>query len=394
MKLPPTSQQKSTVASVRTAFTLVELLVVIAIIIVLVSLLMVGVFKALDTAYEAQTRTDITQIAAAIESFKTKYQVSYIPSRLVLCKQTNYYYSGVGQFKSQLHQDSFEYLNRIWPRLGNPLPGAQPWNPGYWNIPQPGGWLGIDWDNSGSPAIWVRGSIGNAINPGEANLEGDQCLVFFLGGIQPLYVPGSTVLATPATVTGFSTNQSNPAQVGGDRVPPFFEFKSNRLVSQSQWAFNTQGGNTLLMSDFYSYLDGYGKFPYAYFSSYKTANGYNRYFSMVQTAPWAITGISDCQSLGVWPYAQSGVYPAAQPLTMPSPVYLNSQTFQLISAGKRTELGFGPGTVISGIQQPQGNWIGGPTWTPSNPGPLYQQGFAGYDDIANFYDRLLGVPTQ
>src|SRR5258708_32988483 len=104
MKLPPTSQQKSTVASVRTAFTLVELLVVIAIIIVLVSMLMVGVFKALDSAYEAQTRTDVTQLAAAVQSFETSKQLNYIPSRLVLCKEWLHYYSATG-FKSQLHQD-------------------------------------------------------------------------------------------------------------------------------------------------------------------------------------------------------------------------------------------------------------------------------------------------
>ena len=56
---------------------------------------------------------------------------------------------------------------------------------------------------------------------------------------------------------------------GGDRIAPFFEFKSNRLV---QWP------NTAPY--FPSYLDGYGKIPYAYFSSYKTSNGYNRYLAI------------------------------------------------------------------------------------------------------------------
>ena len=49
------------------AFTLVELLVVIAIIIVLASLLLAAVFKALDLANEAATRTDITQIASGVK---------------------------------------------------------------------------------------------------------------------------------------------------------------------------------------------------------------------------------------------------------------------------------------------------------------------------------------
>jgi type II secretory pathway pseudopilin PulG len=353
----------------RPAFTLVELLVVIAIIIVLVSMLMVGVFKALDTAYEAQTRTDITQLAAAVQSFETKYQINYIPSRLVLCKEWLHYYSAPGVFKSQLHQDSFEYLGRVWPRLDwntpQPWPAIPPWP---LTSASPTGAGGIDWDNTGSPFLTVRDASNNAINANQIILEGEQCLVFFLGGIQPLqYVPGSSppVLVTPATDNGFSTNQSNPAQFGGDRVPPFFEFKSNRLVSLSQLVFSL-GGSPLGLNDFFVYKDGYGKTPYAYFSSYKNGNGYNRYF--------LLAGNSDCQTLGVWPYAQSWA---------PSPVYYNAQTFQIISAGK--DYTFGPGTSPA-----VGN-----TWAPSYAGQVYTQGQAGgYDDIANFYDRLLGVPTQ
>src|SRR5712691_5798905 len=85
MKLPLSRKQQAT-ATARTAFTLVELLVVIAIIIVLISLLMVGVFKALDTAYEAQTRTDITQLGVSLQAFQTHYAVNYVPSRIILCK--------------------------------------------------------------------------------------------------------------------------------------------------------------------------------------------------------------------------------------------------------------------------------------------------------------------
>src|SRR5437879_2843309 len=101
----------------RAAFTLVELMVVIAIIIVLASLLLAAVFKALDLANEAATRTEVTQISASNESFKTKYQAGYPPSRLVLCKQKANYFLPSGAYKSQLHQDSLEYLQRVWPRL-------------------------------------------------------------------------------------------------------------------------------------------------------------------------------------------------------------------------------------------------------------------------------------
>ncbi len=361
----------------RAAFTLVELLVVIAIIIVLVSLLMVGVFKALDSAYQAQTRTDITQIAAAVQSFQTKYQLNYIPSRLVLCKQPGNYFQASGAYKSQLHQDSLEYLGRVWPRLNwgtvHPRMDSTKWT----GTPA---WVGIDWDHSdalddiGTPALFARDASNNPVAVTEVILEGEQTIVFFLGGI-----PGS------GTVSGFSTDQTNPARHvlafpsptsanTDDRIPPYFEFKSNRLVSLSQLVVSL-GGSPLGLSDFYVYQDGYGKAPYAYFSSYKTANGYNRYYPPnLSGLPNPVAGSSDCKTLGVWPYAQSWGN---------SPVYYNAQTYQIISAGKDQTFGLGSSPLLL------------TTWGPSYAGQVYVQGVpGGYDDVANFYDRLLGVPTQ
>src|SRR5438552_9523687 len=98
MMLSPTSKQRPASkqrTTARMAFTLVELLVVIAIIIVLASLLLAAVFKGLDLANEAATRTETTQLAAAIESFKTK-NGAYPPSRIILCKNyANYFNGGV-----------------------------------------------------------------------------------------------------------------------------------------------------------------------------------------------------------------------------------------------------------------------------------------------------------
>src|SRR5437764_394314 len=91
----------------RGGFTLIELLVVIAIIIVLVSLVMVALPKVLDPANEAATRTDIAQLSAAIQAFETKFQVSYVPSRIILCKfYASYINSATGQPWTPLHQDS------------------------------------------------------------------------------------------------------------------------------------------------------------------------------------------------------------------------------------------------------------------------------------------------
>ena len=81
--------------------------------------------------------------------------------------------------------------------------------------------------------------------------------------------------------------------------------------------------------------------------------------------------------------------------TTGTPNYLNAQTAQIISAGK--DGFFGPGTMVCtylGVP-----WTGAPFWTPQNATVVYPQQsqsgiFGGYDDIANFYDRQLGVPTQ
>ena len=415
MKLPPTSQQKTTALSARTAFTLVELLVVIAIIVVLVSLLMVGVFKALDSAYEAQTRTDVTQLGVGIAAFQEHFKVTGKPppSRLVLCKLLgNYYNPGTGQPWTPLHQDSLDYLQQVFPRITSPTPATSVWAT-----------TGIDWNQNGLPDPQISLSVYPLATPVVCNgwvLEGEQCLVFWIGGIPSLTSAGFTM-------TGFSTNPANPAAPGGDRIAPFMELKSSRLV---QWNGTAPG--------FPSYLDGYGSsnipptgypvsragLPYAYFSSYKAANNYNRYvyISNPYLPLGSIPTTSDCHALGepsipgnptwgVWPYAQSmGALP----------VYLNSQTFQIISGGKNGQndalpnpdtgnirYHIGTGTVISSYPgYPGGNtswsgWTGTPvpapasiTWAPNGIPPSYVVGKDGSDDIANFYDRLLGVPTQ
>src|SRR5205823_5540071 len=117
----------------------------IAIIIVLASLLLAAVFKGLDLANEAATRTETTQLAAAIESFKTK-NGAYPPSRIILCKNyANYFNGGVispSNYITPLHQDSVEFLQRVFPRITT-TPAGQP-GP-IWAT------VGIDWNQTGQP---------------------------------------------------------------------------------------------------------------------------------------------------------------------------------------------------------------------------------------------------
>src|SRR5438105_4459841 len=152
-----------------------------------------------------------------------------------------------------LHVDSIQILSHMFPRITD-----------TWNT------TGINWSGKRS---------GPPIDLGD--LQGDKCLVFFLGGI-----PDNFSGSPSPNCTGFSTNPTNPAAhipSGGDTLPPFFEFDSSRLVPSN---------------GFYSYLDSYRQRPYAYFSSGKSRNDYNRYFGTYHN--------SDCASLLVIPNSPLG----------------------------------------------------------------------------------------
>jgi prepilin-type N-terminal cleavage/methylation domain-containing protein len=317
----------------RAGFTFVELLLVIAIIALLAGLLTSAALRALITAKKVRNRTDLGQLETSIEALKQHYKVAYIPSLIKLSETGNY------NLSNQLDADSVAFLTSVWPNIN--LSG------------------GIDWNGDGV--------ISTPANGGDYILEGDQCLVFFLGGI-----PGPFGSGTTPSVTGFSTNPSNPAwhiANGGDVTPPFYEFPSSRLVvvqlNKNSIVINTQNPPITRSTKHYSYLDTYGSSdgfgnllsgqPYAFFSAYKTRNGYNRY------------GVSECPTLGLssGPYFEVSGTPQK---------FLKPSTYQIISAGSDGQ--FGPG--------------GGP-WTSATASSCYPSGTAGYDDQTNFTGGTLGT---
>jgi prepilin-type N-terminal cleavage/methylation domain-containing protein len=331
----------------RTGFTLVEILVVIAIIAILVGLLTAAVAKSRGKISEVRNRNDIGQLAIALEAFHTKYK-AYPPSRIKLAERfnDNTYPPLLRNQPGTLDYDSVQFIAKMFPQILSPLPDG---SPPPWANPSATG--GIDWNGDG------------VASQGAVLLEGDQCLVFFLGGI-PQAVNGTF------SCTGFSTNPRDPSahvKPGGpsDVVGPFYEFQTSRLVrlplASRVPVLPTLGTPSSLH---FSYLDAYGKVPFAYFSSYKTRNGYNRYA--------LTTGSSDCATLqNVWPLAESW---------LPSPHYLKPETFQIVSAGADGK--FGSGTVYA---------LGKPVWTPNTASTVYPDGTAGNDDQSNYYDKLLGV---
>jgi hypothetical protein len=243
---------------------------------------------------EMVTKDEILQMSKALAAFKAKFG-SYPPSRIKLCQLKSQYGT------SQLDLDSIQYLQSSFPGLVN-----------VWLI------TAVDWSQN----KWTNETI----------LDGDQCLVFFLGGVQA--TRGGTLACL-----GWST-RNDPTAVDADKPSPLMDFKSDRLVLQA--------------NGFFSYRDGWGKQPYAFFSSYswKSPNQYLRY------------GSSDCAKLGIAP-----CYTTKKPVVR----CINPDSFQIISAGPDTR--FGPG----------GQW---------SPESADQYGGAGADDLCNFYDAPMGVRSK
>jgi len=250
---------------------------------------------------EIRTRVEIAELQAAMVAFQEDFRVSYIPSRIKLSETGDY---PQRDRPNTLDFDSVQYLRKLWPKL-KLSPGCR-----------------IDWNGDG----YFRG---------DWTLEGDECLIFFTGGI-PRRSKGE------ATCLGFADNQRDPTVSGGRRRGPYFAFYSSRLRD-----LNGRG--------FFSYLDPHrtGR-PYAYFSAYGEPNGYNRY------------GDTDCPRLRVSPYAEGlGAMPR----------FLNPDSCQIIVAGADGK--FGPGTNRPSC-----------IWTLATAGSIHSDG---RDDQSNFSDRRLGV---
>jgi general secretion pathway protein G len=292
----------------RRGFTLIELMVVIGIIILLVSLLTGSIILAINKLDQVKTQREIGGLAASLKQFQSDFNLAAPPpSRITLHPTLAQYTSSTA---TQLDIDSLAYLRKVWPRIFTGSTTTIAWGPN-----------GTAFDNT---------------------LEGEECLVFFLGGMQVKNASNQWMCI------GFSTDPTNPmnATVTG-RKGPYYQFDSTRLVQAPTTA------------KFLMYLDAYSSnstgSPYAYFSSGKAANGYNAY-----------TG-SDCASLN-----GGNLQPYYQP-SGTTKQYYNADTFQIISAGK--DQLFGPG----------GQWqasIG-----PANPALTPN----GADDQSNFYDSKLGV---
>lgn len=180
----------------RGGFTLIELLVVILIISLLAVFILGAVTNIRLWMPRVQARSDITNLEGAMAQFKQDFQVDHLPSDFVLRED-------VYDTNITAHRKAVGYLTKLFGRNVFRQTGT----PGVVQCGSAG--TGIDWNGNGS------------IQSGDLHLTGEQCLVFFLGGI-PSTSGGNRA-------TGFSKDAGNPAAPGGLRHGPFFQFKAGRL---------------------------------------------------------------------------------------------------------------------------------------------------------------------
>ena len=302
----------------RGGFTLIELLVVIAIIAILAGLTTAAVMKVRVSADKAKAKNDMGQLALSITAFKNTYAgADHIPAAFNMLGKASYQTSGGGF-------NEYQFLKKMGSRLPNPV---------NWNIGQ-----------------------------NDVLLNGNQCLVLFLGG-------------WPATGTGFQKSSTDPfSNTGTVREGAFYTFPTKQLIAgpvvASAYAGAAPAANTPVPQQF---VDPWGV-PYAY-NSANLGNDMNVFYYSTRTdtkgntipAPVPLT---DAQGNKATVFA----------LIDSSGKFANPNDFQIVSAGPNKQ--FGPGS--------QANFSNPATWTPGVGD--YSAGQPGGDDLAHFRDTMLGAP--
>ena len=163
---------------------------------ILVGLLLPVIAAALRTAKNAAVQAEISQLAQALASFKAAYG-DYPPSRVILY-ENGFFPVGNTQHVNgdsnditygALAQRSLIALRKFFPKVVFSTSGQPPTV--FYN-PPPGNGFWYDFN-------------GNGVMDGPYILQGDECLVFFLGGI-PFQDPTTGAFG----MTGFGKDPVNP----------------------------------------------------------------------------------------------------------------------------------------------------------------------------------------
>ena len=299
----------------RVGFTLVELMVVIVIIVMLIGLVLPAISSVRTRAREAQVKTDISQLEQAITAFKLDFGIDP-PSQITL-------YAAQADWDNLMLANSIRskgLIKQIWPRFDfNNCGGASTGGPGAtFTVP-------------GAPTL--------------LNLNGAECLVFFLGGM---------IDSSSGGFVGFAKDPAHPfAPRSGatgitNRQGPYFEFKGALNVPASMTAGDSNWAGRLTDKDndwLPEYRDTLPQqtMPYVYFSaasgSYRTAPTAPGIISM--SNPWVNTDNRDA-GMSSYTLMNYAYYVSFSPTVSPvmSAPY-KPKGFQIISPGSDGAYGTG-----------------------------------------------------
>ena len=197
----------------RRGFTLLELMIVIVIIAILAAFLLPAIGGVRRRAVVAQVRSEISSIESAITNFRQEFGIEP-PGSIRLYATGSLWTTPVTGRDEEIRIRSRAYIRQLWPQFDfSTAGGADPF---------PGSATQLD-------------------------LNGAECLVFFLGGVR----------SSAGGAIGFSKNPSTPfSSAGSNRLKPFFDFIPSRFVDMDQDGMN-------------EYVDPIAnqKAPYLYFDS-------------------------------------------------------------------------------------------------------------------------------
>lgn len=182
----------------RHGFTLIELMIVIVIIAILVGLLVPAVNAARNRARIAQVRTEISTLESAVANFRQEYGIEPPGNIRIYATSAGWTNTGSNASEEAIRVRSRAYIRQIWPQF--------------------------DFSQAGGVAFPAAATTVDGNGAACLDLNGAECLVFFLGGI------GST---TSNTLTGFSKDPALPlSATGANRTKPYFEFVAARFVDK------------------------------------------------------------------------------------------------------------------------------------------------------------------